>query len=157
MTMKWLTRERASGSLDDDEWDERWRKYLAHNAEVLPRLTNGAERLAQEINLHDAQIHSFEYRPNDVLVIRALIGDLQIGYQFVELSFLDSEIRLEPGSTIDSLCLHEAQTEIIYDEVDLEADGRSVHRVLLWPQGEYEVVFTNLTERRELASPSDRR
>lgn len=155
--MKWLTREWASGELDDDEWDEHWKEYLAHNDEMLPRLSNGAERLIQEINLHDAQIHAFEHRPDNVLVIRALIGDLQVGYQFIELTFLDSQVRLEPGSTLESLRLLDDQTEIIYDEVDVEADGRFVHRVLLWPQGEYEVVFANLTEHREPATRSARR
>lgn len=155
--MKWLTREWASGGLDDEEWDERWENYLAHNDEVLPRLGSGAERLVQDINLHDAQIHAFEHRADNVLVVRALIGDLQVGYEFIELAFLDSHLRLEPGSTLESLRLLEDETEIAYDEVDVEANGRFVHRVLLWPRGEYEVVFASLSERREPAPPSARR
>ncbi|MFF2368950.1 hypothetical protein [Agromyces sp. NPDC058110] len=157
MTMKWLTREWASGGLDDDEWDRRCEEYQAHNDEVLPRLSNGAERLIQEINLHDAQIHAFEHRADHDLVMRALIGDLQVGYQFIELTFHDSQLRLEPGSTLESLRLLDDETEIIYDEVDVQSDGRFVHRVLLWPEGEYEVIFTSLAERREPSAPSARR
>lgn len=124
---------------------------------MLPQLRDGAERLVRRVNLHDGQIQSFEYRPGGAPVVRALVGDLQVGYEFVELSVVDAELRLGPGATIDSLRLKDAETEILYDEVDIEADGRFVHRVLLWPQGEYEVVFTALSERREEASPSDRR
>ena len=157
VSMQWLTREWASGALDDAEWDLRWRDYQSHRTAVLPRLRDGAERLIQGVNLHDAQIQSVEHQPGGALVLRALVGDLQVGYEFVELSFVGAELRLEPGATIDSLRLYDAETEIIYDEVDVQTDGRFVHRVLLWPQGEYEVVFTSLTERREEASPSDRR
>ncbi|GAA1767305.1 hypothetical protein [Agromyces humatus] len=157
MSMKWLTREWASGTLDDSEWDSHWRDYQVHCTAVMPRLRDGAERLVQGVNLHDGQIQSFEYRPDGALVVRALVGDLQVGYEFVELSFVDAELRLEPGATIDSLRFHDAESEIVYDEVDVEADGRFVHRVLLWPQGEYEVVFTALSERREEATSRDRR
>ena len=159
VSMKWLTREWASGALDDSEWDARWREYQSHCTAVLPRLSDGAERLVQEVALHDAQIHSFEYRAHDALVVRALVGDLQVGYEFVELNFVDAELRLEPGATIDSLRFLDTETEILHDEVDVEADGRFVHRVLLWPQGEYEVVFTALSERREeaIATEGNRR
>lgn len=58
MTMKWLTRAWASGGLDDDEWEAHWRAYRVHCAEVRPRLSGGAERLLDGINLHDANIHS---------------------------------------------------------------------------------------------------
>ncbi len=155
--MKWLTREWAFGSLGDDEVRERWQAYEAQRALVLPGLTSGAERLADGINLHDAQVHVFDLRPGEALVLRALIGDLQVGYEFIELTYIDPELRLEPGATIESLRLFDAETEIVYDEIDLEPDGRFVHRVLLWPDGEYEVTFTALTERREAADPRDRR
>lgn len=157
VSMKWLTREWASGAFDDSEWDSQWREYQLHCTAVLPRLRDGAERLVHGINLHDGQIQSFEYRPDGALAVRVLVGDLQVGYEFVELSFVDAELRIEHGATIDSLRFQDAETEILYDEVDVEADGRFVHRVLLWPQGEYEVVFTALTERREEARSSDRR
>jgi hypothetical protein len=97
VSMQWLTREWASGALDDSEWDSRWRDYQSHRTAVLPRLHDGAERLIQGVNLHDGQIQSFEYRPGGALVLRALVGDLQVGYEFVELSFVDAELRLEPG------------------------------------------------------------
>ena len=157
VTMNWLTREWASGALEDDEWRERWEQYVAHNREVLPRLSNGAERLLRDINLHDAQIRFFEQRPANVLAIGALIGDLQVGYESIELRFVESRIRLEPGSTLDSLKLLDSRTQILYDEVDIEADGLFVHRVLLSPRGEYEVVFSSLTEHREPADRSARR
>jgi hypothetical protein len=66
-------------------------------------------------------------------------------------------LRLGAGVTISSLNLFDANTEIIYDEVDVASDGRFVHRLLLWPDGEYEVVFTALADRRISATPADRR
>ncbi|MFF2495364.1 hypothetical protein [Agromyces sp. NPDC058064] len=157
MTMKWLTREWASGSLGDDEWLERWQAYEAHREQVLPSLHSGAERLADGIDLHDAQVHTFDYRPGAALVMRAHIGHLQIGYELLELTFIDAELRLKHGASIESLRLFNAATEIVYDEIDLEPDGRFAHRILLSPAGEYEVAFTALTEWRAAADPRDRR
>lgn len=154
--MKWLTREWATGGLDDDEWDARWSAYQAHNTAVIPLLSNGAERLIEDIYLHDAQIRSFDVL-GDVLAMRALIGDLQVGYEFIDLRYDGAELRLEPGASIRSLRLQKRGTEIIYHEVDVEGDGRFLHRVLLWPRGEYEVAFAALTEQREPATPADRR
>ena len=101
VSMKWLTREWASGALDDYEWDSHWRDSQVHCTAVVPRLRNGAERLVQGVNMHDGQIQSFEYRHDGALVVRALVGDLQVGYEYVELSFVDAELRLEPEATID--------------------------------------------------------
>ncbi len=154
--MTWLTHEWATGGLSHEEYEERWRLHLAHRVEVLPRLSGGAERLVDGIDLHDGMVRSFEYLPRDMLTCRVLIGDMQVGYEFVELGYVDAELRLEPGSTIETLSLFDAETEIISDEVDVAAAGRFVHRVLLWPRGEYEVEFTSLTENREAATSADR-
>lgn len=157
VSMKWLTREWATGQLDDHDYEERWRAQQSHRVAILPRLSHGAEKLVKDVNLHDAQIHSFEYRPGELLVVRALIGDLQVGYEFIELSYIDAELGLEAGTTIDSLRLFDTETEILYDEVDVDDSGRFLHNVLLWPRGDYEVSFTALREHRQSASPHDRR
>ncbi len=155
MTMKWLTRAWASGGLDDDEWEAHWRAYRVHCAEVRPRLSGGAERLLDGINLHDAKIHSCHHQPDGALVMRTVLGDLQVGYEFVELTYLDAELRVEPRHDGADVSLTDPKTQILYDEVDVQADGRFVHRVLLSPDGEYEVVFSTLVERREAATPAD--
>jgi hypothetical protein len=157
MSMRWLTREWASGGLGEIEYEERWSSYLAHRNEVRPRLTRGADRLLDSIHLHDGQVRSFDYRPRHMLQVCVLIGDLQVGYEFVEMSYAEAELGLEAGVTISSLNLFGSDTEIIYDEVDTTSDGRFVHRVLLWPEGQYEVVFTAFADRRTPATPADRR
>ncbi|UOE25502.1 hypothetical protein [Agromyces soli] len=157
MTMNWLTRAWATGGLDDEEWEAHLRAYRRHCAEVRPRLSGGAELLLDGINLHDAQIHSFEHGTDGSLAMRALIGDLQVGYSFIELTFVDAEVRLEAGRDGEELSLTGPGVEIHYDEIDVQPDGRFVHRVLLWPDGEYEVTFSALTEHRVPADPSDRR
>lgn len=133
------------------------RAYRRHCADVRPRLSGGAERLLDGINLHDAQIHSFERGRDGNLAMRALIGDLQVGYEFIELTFMDAEVRLQAGHDGEELSLTARGVEIHYDEIDVQADGRFVHRVLLWPDGEYEVTFTALAEHRVPAEASDRR
>ncbi len=40
-------------------------------------------------------------------------------------------------------CAQDRQTEVLYDEVDLE-DGDYVHRILFWPEGEIAIVFRSL-------------
>lgn len=154
--VRWLTREWASGELDDDEWDARWEQYASHCADVRSRLSKDAELLL-DVNLHDAQHRSFEYSPHETLTVRALMGDLIVGYEFVELTYMDAELRVSEVGSVRALRLLHDRTEILYTEVDAEADGRFVHRVLLWPRGEYEVVFTAVKVHREPASPGDRR
>lgn len=149
VVMKWFTREWASGDLSDEEWDARALLYEAHLARIQPQLVNGAARLSDGVNLHDGKIHAFELRADGVLRFRALIGDLEAGYEFVELDYREAEIRLDPGVNLKALRLLDPRTEILQDEVDIASDGRFAHRVLLWPEGEYEVLFSGLTERRE--------
>lgn len=155
--MRWLTREWAAGSLEEDEYDQRWSSYLAHRSEVRPRLHSGADRLLDSIHLHDGQVRSFDDKPRDTLQVRVLTGDLQVGYEFVEMSYAEAELQLDAGVTMRSLNLFGSDVEIIYDEVDIASEGRFVHRVLLWPEGEYEVVFSAFADRRTPATPADRR
>lgn len=155
--MKWLTRAWAWGELGDDEYLERERLYLAHLRAVRPLLSRGAERLIDDINLHDAQIQFLKHQQDGALELRALVGDLQVGYELITLSYLEADLRLGDEATLDSLKLDAAGTEIIYDEIDVAPHGRFTHSVLLWPDGEYEVTFAALIENRAPATAGDRR
>jgi hypothetical protein len=149
--MRWLDRDWVSGKLDDAEWNRRLEDYLEHREEVRPLLRNGAELLDAR-NLHDAQIRSFDVRDDGTIATRALVGDLQVGYAFLDFVYRDARVCTDPD---DLLPLNEG-VEILYDEVDAEDDGRFVHRVLLSSIGHYEVSFGALSETSTPATAADR-
>ena len=47
------------------------------------------------------------------------------------------------------------ETELLYDEVDVEQDGTYVHRLLFWPEGEISIAFKHL--KLSSAARADRR
>jgi hypothetical protein len=46
---------------------------------------------------------------------------------------------------------------LLYDELVLLPDGRLIHRVLVWPDGEVWVRFNSVEVERQPASPDARR
>lgn len=151
--MRFLTAEWATGGLSDDEWESRWTAFQEHQRTVLPLLSGGAEHLVQDVNLHDAV-------PKDctigepAIVLRFVAGDLQRGYEFVELTYSDGHIS---GATVADVrdWLADSAAEVLYDEVDLD-EGRFVHRYLLDPGHEFDLYFSGVELRQLPAQPSDR-
>lgn len=151
--MRFLTSEWVSGGLTDEEWDDRWSAYQENQQAVLPLLSAGADRLLRDIHLHDAVPKECEIG-DPTIVLRFVAGDLQRGYELVELTYSDATVS---GAVVGHVrdWLADSATEVVHDEVDLDGDG-FVHRYLLHPWHEFDVRFSSVTLRRSAAQLSDR-
>lgn len=151
--VRYLTRDWASGALSEAEWAERWEAFEDHRRSVAPTLDHGAEHLVIDINLHDAVAKACTIDGGS-LAIRFVAGDLQRGYEFVELTYLGATIRGASAEDIHAW-LTAPETEVWYDEVDRRGE-RYIHRYLLHPDGEFDLEFSRLQVNREPAQPDDR-
>ncbi len=134
--MRWLTRETFTGGLSDEEDDERGRRWWEARQSIRPLLHSGAERLI-DVNVHDGIIDSLSQVEPDLVELRVLIGDLQVGYEWLHARYEGATLNvLEPG-------FGQAGTafEMLRDELAIQ-DGSFVHSVITWPHGEFDIVFT---------------
>ncbi len=120
--MKFFTREWHSGELSDEESERIVSDYWAYINTLLPNLPPPVATLARETNLHDGLIHRVLIQPEQKQLELGLRGgDLQVGYFDLDLTY--SEVRMD---RLDIPFLQGSaqrrQTEVLYDEVDLE-DG----------------------------------
>jgi hypothetical protein len=142
--MKFFTREWANGELPDDEWAETAAAYRRHLDLLLPSLPESVARLAREINLHDGLIRRVSVdRRADELVLNLRCGDLQTGYFDLDLVYLGVDLSSVDLVTLAN-CARDPETELVYDEVDLDAQENYLHRILFGPAGEVSIPFSRL-------------
>lgn len=72
---------------------------------------------------------------------RVLIGDIQRGYQFAAITYLDAELIGADAAGLRSFELTGRPAEILSDEIDLASESRYEHRSYFWPGHEYGVRF----------------
>ncbi len=154
--MRWFTRDCLTGGLADEEWQLRYDSYAAHLEDLTPQLADGVAALHPSVtNLHDGQPSEWGY-VGRTLRLRVLIGDLQQGYEWVEIEYDDAE--LFPDRIAEDLASWPlSDCEIGADELTVTSDGRMEQRFLLWPEGEFGVRFATCQVRRSPADANDRR
>ncbi len=110
--------------------DEVLGAYRQHLAGIVPRLPPSVRELASETNLHDGRIRRVVL-DGDTLLMELRCGDLQDGYFDLDLSY---EQAVLSGSDVEALrgLAGAKNAEALYDEVDVEAPGAFVHRILFW-------------------------
>ncbi len=141
--MRWFTRHWHEGELTDDEVEQAIRDYAGHLTELVPRLPPDVRALTR-LNLHDGQVQ--EWTTTDVgFAWRLLIGDLQRGYQYAEISYSDAELVGTDGKGLRDLNLTGSPFELVSDEVDVALDGRYEHRFYFWPGHEFGVRFGSVS------------
>lgn len=136
--MRWLTRETFTGELSDEEQEERVRQWLEARQSTRSLLHSGAEHLIN-IDVHDGVIDSLHQVETDVVELRALIGDNQMGYEWLHARYVGAPLHIvEPG-------FREVGTtfEMLRDELAVQA-GSFVHSVITWPRGEFDITFTSV-------------
>lgn len=145
--MHYFTRELADGELagGDTEDDARRAEYQARVAAVEAGLPADLVRLAKETNLHDGLIECIRWSPSRRrLVFNLVIENLQLGYSAAELSYGGV---LLGGARLEALrrAAESRETEILFDEVDLDEGGMLVHRILFWPSEQVTLEFDSFT------------
>ena len=139
--MRCLTRAWVSGALTEVEWDRALEAYRARIAEIAPRLPNALLRLTRDVSLHDGLIECVIWHPAKRRLRLSLVcGDVQSGYFLVQLTYDGAMLG---GGRVDSLrrAAESRESESLYDEVDIEDDGRFSHRLLFSPREEVTIEF----------------
>jgi hypothetical protein len=141
--MRYFTRSWARGELTPEEAEETRRAYWSHVEGLVGRLPGMVSELATSVDLHDAIIRCVRVdRRAAELRIELRCGDQHAGY-------FDAVLRYSgvPLETTDLVCLEDRardpRTEVLYDEVEIDGDGKLCHRFLFWPDGELEIRFVS--------------
>lgn len=142
--MKWFTRGWQAGEFSEAETERIRHSYWEHIRSISARLEPAVAKLACEINLHDAiieQVHVYAHEQR--LVLSLVAGDQQGGYREVVLEYFGVEIGARYLDMLRQRC-RDRETEILYDEIDIDQDGKYVHGLLFWPEGEVSIWFKHL-------------
>jgi hypothetical protein len=140
--------------MSEAQVQEVLREYAAHEQWLRPQVSAGVAAL-MDVSLHDGQVQSLEISDR-TFTWRILAGDLERGYEWLTIDYVDAEV-VGGVEDLAALALPGEEAELLYDELDLLGDGRLVHRVLVWPDGEVWIRFHDAAVRREQADPSARR
>ena len=93
------------------------------------------------VSLHDGRVEWWALDGATSSTLQVLGGDEQLGYRRLVIQYR-GRVEVFGASESDIAgWLDEAETELLYDEVDVTENGRFEHRLLLWPQGEFGVRF----------------
>ena len=148
VVMKWMTRAWHNGELSWDEEEALDAGYRSHLEAVLPRLPASVRVFAGEpdeagyVSLHDGVVEWWARDGAKTLTLQIFCGDdLELGYRRLVVQYRG---RVEIfGASERELAdwLADAETQLLYDEIDVAGDGRFEHRFLLWPRGEFGVRF----------------
>ena len=139
--MKYFTQHWHDGGMTDEESDAIAAAYADYRATLLPRMPPAVQELATAINIHDGLIEIAVFdRAAQHLRLELLIGDLQEGYANIHLCY--SNASFEIATLKDVAC--DSESEALYDEIDVQPEGRFEHRVLFWPYREIVISFGSL-------------
>ncbi len=152
--MKWFSRDWHEGRLSAEQSEDVQLEYQ-HHARALRESPSGDVAALLDADLHDGQVESFAHA-GDVFEWRILVGDLERGYEWLALRYSHAEV-VGGVRSLAELRLTDPGVELLYDEVDVDRQGRAIHRVLVWPEGEVWIRFRGATIMRAAARPEDRR
>lgn len=142
--MRYFTRSWRE-EYNDERAGEVIRAYHSHLDEIEPQLTPELVILARQVSLHDGLFKEFEYDVASALLrMRLRCGDLQVGYFDLRLRYEGAALVAGYTPELRS-AVRDPETEILYDEVDVADDGEFAHRMLLWPRGEMDIRFRELS------------
>ena len=143
--MRYFTRGWANGELADAESEQVALDYRARLNEIAPRLPKELLELAQRINLHDAIIDHVWWEPSRRRLTLKLIcikSDPDT-HEAVELVYDDAMLGPRRIESLRRAALSR-DTELLFDEVDIDEEGTFTHRILFWPSEEVTIDFGSL-------------
>jgi hypothetical protein len=142
--MRFFTRAWATGELSEEEWLRASEAYRARVAEIIPRLSPAMVRLAAELSLHDGLIARVVWNAHThCLRLTLVCGDAQGGCVEVRLVYRGAMLGRSRLEALRRAALSR-ETELLYDEVDVDDDAILSHRLLFAPCEEVTIDFREL-------------
>lgn len=155
--MRYFTRGWAEGELDDAA-SQRARDEYASRLDVIgPQLSAPMRSLAREVSLHDAILEAVQWNPGAMQLIMKLVVVVPAGgYEALTLTYFGAMLGERRIETLRAVA-RDRETEVLYDEVDVDDDDERTlsHRLLFWPDRELTIDFREL--RLDRAPRADRR
>lgn len=147
--MRYFTRGWQAGELDDAESEAVCLAYQARLAAITPQLPEALRRLARELDVHDGIIDRVRWYPRRRVLVLVLVcgafdasgrvsGDVEARIEYRGAQLGEQRVR-----TLQRVATSR-ETEVLYDEVDLNDDGSFAHRLLFEPADELTIDFTAL-------------
>jgi len=154
--MKYFTRtwwqRTYEGDCTDEEANKPFKDYSLHIKQIAPKLPSTLLAL-NEISLHDGLFKAVCLNSAAKSVSMTLrCGDLQVGYFDLYLNYENALVIDNTVAGLDSI-MNNQKYEIIYDEVGILEENRFEHGVLIYPEGELIIQFSDFTfSRRDVAN-----
>lgn len=117
--------------------------YRRRLDEIDAQLSEPARALARTVSLHDAIIEQACWHPASKELTLTLVAENSSGCRTVTLTYRGALLGTRRVDTLRNVA-RDRETEILYDEVDIDVDGMLVHRILFSPRDELTIDFEEL-------------
>jgi hypothetical protein len=134
--MRWFTFDWAWKGEDESD---PWPAYRRHFDELRPRMTVELVELLERVPLHDANLRDVIATDASVSLTLAVLDD-DNGRHRVDVRYQDASLRMISDPARGTGGPH-GFGDLGYDEIDIESDGRWIHRILFSSGIELEVRF----------------
>jgi hypothetical protein len=141
--LKFFTKEWLRGERDDEELYAAYSEYQAHLKTIRDSLTTVLRTLFS-YRLHDGLVKTVNRRiPENELFVTLIIGDLQVGYQRLDLTYRNAELTQSDLEMLVRASRTE-KIEILEDEWDLSDSRKFIHRLIFSTHQEIEIAFDDI-------------
>ena len=151
--MKYFTNEWCFSRLDDDQIELAITRYNTYINQIYQTLPFVLKIMAKQINFHDGILSYACYaQDQNILILKGIFGDLQIGYFFLEIKYIDT-INLKPdllNSIFDKQLI-----EILSDEISKDSEGIYAHKMLFSTNSEIDIQFKDVQISIQNANPKE--
>jgi len=142
--MKYFTKSWHEGKYSEERIERIRDSYWKHLETIQSRLPESVLFIAKNLDLHDSLFRKITYDSRNKLLFMGLrCGDSKSGYFDFDLEY-GNVVIAEHSLNVLNKSIQNPRTEILYDEIDVQKK-MSVHRFLLWPYQEFEIVFSQLS------------
>jgi hypothetical protein len=143
--MRFFTRDWCNGEMADEESEKVVSNYWSYFDSISEKFPYNILDFAKEISIHDGLIRRIivDRKLTSVhLLLRC--GNLQDSYFDLDISNSGVVFNLSDISAFESLSKNN-ESEILYDEFDIESNRLYVHRIIFHPEHEISVIFSSFS------------
>lgn len=155
--MEFFTKKWRLGGFSERKSKEIEKMYDTHVKKVLAKFPVHIRKIFEELYLHDGLIDKCTvYKNKKIIKLCLICGDLQKGYSRVVISYLNVLMNSALTSKLKKISQN-VKSEVLDNEIDMDLEGRFVHRILFWPKfSEVEILFNDLKVKKIKKKNRDR-